>query len=63
MGKFKLSIGHEVSVEEALVAADKVELEVGEISNAKRSPGDISIHCICLLVQFVRDDAARRKGS
>lgn len=57
---FKMSVEHEVSLGEAMAAADAIERAVGEICNGQRKAGSIPTQELCALVQFVRDEAARR---
>ncbi len=57
---FKLGVEHDVPLEEAMAAADTIELAVGEICNGKRKAGSIPMQEMASLIQFVRDEAARR---
>lgn len=59
---FKMTVKHEVTLEEATSAADEIERAVGEICNGKRKPGSIPMQEMCSLVQFVRDSAKRANG-
>lgn len=59
---FKMAVEHEVTVEEANAASDKIERAVGEICNGKRKPGSIPMQEMCLLVQFARDAFKRDNG-
>ncbi len=52
---FKMTVEHEVTLEEANAAADEVERALGEICNGRRKPGSIPMQEMCSLVQFVRD--------
>lgn len=56
---FKMTVEHEVTLEEASAAADEIERAVGEICNGKRKAGSIPMQEMCSLVQFVRDAAKR----
>lgn len=56
---FKMTVEHEVTLEEATAAADEVERAVGEICNGKRRAGSIPMQELCSLVQFARDTATK----
>ena len=60
--EFKMTVEHEVTLEEAMTSADTIEHAVGEICNGKRKAGSIPMQEMCSLIQFVRDEAKRRAG-
>lgn len=60
---FKMTVEHEVTLEEAMTSADEIERAVGEICNGMRKAGSIPMQEMCSLVQFVRDTAKRANKS
>lgn len=60
---FRLTVEHDVTLEEAVASADAIELAVGEIGNGRRKPGSVPMQDLCSVVQFVRDVAGARVGA
>ena len=60
---FRLAVEHDVTLEEAVTAANAIEQAIGEIANGKRNPGSVPISSVALVVRFARDAAGARVGA